>query len=70
MLHEPELLNVVEKHIGELEMRIRGGIGSVGWVRLLKSMPGMGEIFGATSIWRSAMSTVSHAGAHGESCGI
>jgi transposase len=46
--HEWELLNVVEEHIGELEVRIRERIGRLGWVRLLKSMPGVGEILGAT----------------------
>ncbi len=47
-LHEWELLDVVEKHIGELETRIRSSIGCIGWVRLLKSLPGVGEILGAT----------------------
>ena len=46
--HEWELLDEVERHIGELEVRIRSRIGSIGWVRLLKSMPGVGEILGAT----------------------
>lgn len=47
-LHEWELLDEVERHIGELEVRIRERIGCVGWVRLLKSLPGVGEILGAT----------------------
>ena len=47
-LHEWELLDEVERHIGELEVRIRGRIGCIGWVRLLKSLPGVGEILGAT----------------------
>lgn len=47
-LHEWELLDEVERHIGELEVQIRGGIGCIGWVRLLKSLPGVGEILGAT----------------------
>jgi transposase len=47
-LHEWELLDEVEGHIGELEVRIRERIGCVGWVRLLKSLPGVGEILGAT----------------------
>lgn len=46
--HEWELVDEVEKHIGELEVRIRSRIGCIGWVRLLKSMPGVGEILGAT----------------------
>jgi transposase len=47
-LHEWELLDEVERHIGELEVRIRECIGCIGWVRLLKSLPGVGEILGAT----------------------
>lgn len=47
-VHEWELLDIVERHIGELEARIRSSIGCVGWVRLLKSMPGVGEILGCT----------------------
>jgi transposase len=47
-LHEWELLDAVEKHIGELETRICSSIGCIGWVRLLKSLPGVGEILGAT----------------------
>jgi hypothetical protein len=39
-LHEWELLDVVERHIGELEVRIRERIGRIGWVRPLKTMPG------------------------------
>lgn len=47
-LHEWELLDSLEKHIGEMEVRIRERIGKLGWVRLLKTMPGVGEILGAT----------------------
>jgi transposase len=47
-LHEWEMLDLIEKHIGELEVRIRARIGKLGWVRLLKSLPGVGEILGAT----------------------
>ena len=36
-LHEWEMLDLIEKHIGELEMRIRARIGKPGWLRLLKS---------------------------------
>ena len=46
--HEWEMLDLIEHHIGELEVRIRQRIGRVGWVRLLKSLPGVGEILGAT----------------------
>jgi len=42
------MLDLIEKHIGELEMRIRARIGKLGWVRLLKPLPGVGEILGAT----------------------
>lgn len=47
-LHEWELLDGVERHIGEMEARIRCSIGRLGWVRLLKSLPGVGEILGCT----------------------
>jgi transposase len=47
-LHEWEMLDLIEGHIKELEVRIRERIGRLGWVRLLKSMPGVGEILGAT----------------------
>lgn len=47
-LHEWELLDELERHIGELEARSRERIGCIGWVRLLKSLPGVGEILGAT----------------------
>jgi transposase len=43
-LHEWELLDIIEQHIGEMEMRIRERSGRLGWVRLLKTMPGVGEI--------------------------
>jgi transposase len=47
-LHEWEMLNLIERHIGELEVRSRECIGKLGWVRLLKSMRGVAEILGAT----------------------
>ena len=47
-IQEWELLDQLERHIGELEVRIRERIGCIGWVRLLKSLPGVGEILGAT----------------------
>lgn len=46
--HEWELVEEIERHIGEIECRIRERIGCIGWVRLLKTMPGVGEILGAT----------------------
>lgn len=45
---EWELLNQLERHIERLEIRIRETICQVGWVRLLKSLPGVGDILGAT----------------------
>ena len=46
--HEWELIDQCEEHIKELEKRIRLGIGQLGYVRLLKTMPGVGEILAAT----------------------
>lgn len=40
----------LEGHIKSLELAIRARIGQLGWLKLLKSMPGVGEILGAT-IW-------------------
>ncbi len=47
-LHEWEMLDQVESHIGEMEIRLRARVGRLGWVRLLKTMPGVAEILGAT----------------------
>ncbi len=47
-LHEWEMLDQVEGHIGEMEVRLRARVGRLGWVRLLKTMPGVAEILGAT----------------------
>jgi len=38
----------VESHIRELEKQIRLGIGRLGYVRLLKTLPGVGSILSAT----------------------
>jgi len=46
--HEWDLVDTIERHIGELEKQIRGSIGQIGYVRLLKSLPGVGEILSAT----------------------
>jgi transposase len=46
--HEWELIDEVEQHIRELEERIRLGIGQLGYIRLLRSLPGVGEILSAT----------------------
>ena len=45
---EWELVDEVERHLQELEKRIRLTIGQLGYVRLLKTLPGVGEILGAT----------------------
>ena len=47
-LHEWELLDFLEAEIAALEERIRERIASVGWVRLLKTLPGIGTILGCT----------------------
>ena len=45
-LHEWELLDFLEAQIGALEERIRERIATIGWVRLLKTLPGVGTILG------------------------
>jgi transposase len=45
---EYQILSQMELHIDRLEVRIREAICKVGWVRLLKTMPGVGDILGAT----------------------
>src|ERR1700761_3769829 len=47
-LHEWELLDFLEAQIAALEERIRQRIASLGWVRLLKTLPGVGTILGCT----------------------
>ena len=42
------LLDQLEQHIEALEVRIRQRIASLGWVRLLKTLPGVGAILGST----------------------
>ncbi len=44
---EYQILSQIELHIDRLETRIREAICKVGWVRLLKTMPGVGDILGA-----------------------
>src|SRR5208283_3262899 len=46
--HEWALLDALEEHIDALEVRIRERIDTIGWVRLLKTLPGVGTILGAT----------------------
>jgi transposase len=42
------LLDQLEDHIEAMEKRIRERIASLGWVRLLKTLPGVGTILGCT----------------------
>ena len=42
------LLDQIEQHIEAMEVRIRMRIASLGWVRLLKTLPGVGAILGST----------------------
>lgn len=42
------LLDELEAHIEAMEQRIRERIASLGWVRLLKTLPGVGTILGST----------------------
>lgn len=42
------LLDELEHHIEAMEERIRQRIASLGWVRLLKTLPGVGPILGST----------------------
>lgn len=42
------LLDQLEDHIEAMEERIRLRIASLGWVRLLKTLPGVGTILGST----------------------
>ncbi|MGH9631611.1 MAG: IS110 family transposase [Bryobacteraceae bacterium] len=46
--HEWQLVEEVEAHIKALEARIRLGICQLGWIRLLKMLPGVGDILSAT----------------------
>ena len=42
------LLDQLEEHVAAMEVEIRARIGSLGWVRLLKTLPGVGVILGST----------------------
>lgn len=42
------LLDQLEQHLEAMEQRIRQRIASLGWVRLLKTLPGVGTILGST----------------------
>jgi transposase len=45
---EWQIIDELEQHIEELDERIRERVGRLGWSRLLKTLPGVGEILGAT----------------------
>ena len=47
-LREWQIVDELETHIHKLEMSIRQPIGSIGWTRRLKTLPGVGEVLGAT----------------------
>lgn len=49
-LEEWAVVDELREHIENLEERIKHNIGRIGYVRLLKTMPGVGETLGAT-IW-------------------
>jgi transposase len=43
-------LSELERHVRSLELAIEARMGAVGWMRLLRSLPGVGLVLGAT-IW-------------------
>lgn len=45
---EWQIIDELEQHIEELDARIRERVGRLGWSRLLKTMPGVDDILGAT----------------------
>ena len=47
-IHEWQLVDQLREHIEGLEDQINKRIGRIGWVRMLKTMPGVGEILGVT----------------------
>jgi transposase len=47
-IREWQIVDELEQHIEELDGRIRERVGRLGWSRLLKTMPGVGDILGAT----------------------
>lgn len=40
----------LERHVRSLELAIEGRVGALGWLRLLRTLPGVGLVLGAT-IW-------------------
>ena len=47
---EWQMIDELRKQIEQLEERLQERLGRLGWVRLLKSLPGVGDVLGAT-IW-------------------
>jgi transposase len=47
-IHEWQIVDQLREHLDALEERIQKRIGRIGWVRMLKTLPGVGEILGAT----------------------
>jgi len=45
---ELELLATLENHVAAVTKEIAGSVGKLGWVRRLRTMPGVGEILGPT----------------------
>lgn len=45
---EWRLLQEVEKNVEQLNAQIGGSVGKLGWVRRLRTLPGIGEILGPT----------------------
>jgi transposase len=46
--HEWNLLQEVEGNVEQLNEQIGGSVGKLGWVRRLRTLPGIGEIWGPT----------------------
>jgi transposase len=47
-IREWQIIDELETHIKELEESIRQRVGSIGWTRRLKTLPGVGEVLGPT----------------------
>jgi transposase len=47
-IREWDIVNELEQHLLDLQARIKEKIGAIGWTRRLKTLPGVGEVLGAT----------------------
>jgi transposase len=47
-MEELELLRTIEQRVEAVTTRIAGSVGKLGWVRRLRTLPGVGEILGPT----------------------